>query len=88
MIEDKFLKLLNYVAFWRKDGAAAAANGEDDDRPPGLHLGDLGTIFLAGVFLLGMLYMIFAPSPFDGVFDKKPAAQQPGVVDVSVQPRE
>jgi hypothetical protein len=88
MIGDKLLKLLDYISFWRKTGRDAAIDGEDDDKPPRLHLGDLGTILLAGVFLVGMLYMIFAPSPFDGIFDKKPDAQQPGVVNVSVQPRE
>ncbi|MDR3526048.1 MAG: hypothetical protein P4L57_02135 [Rhizomicrobium sp.] len=44
------------------------------DRPK-LHIGDLGTILLAGVFLVGMLFMIFGPSPFDGVFKKQPEAK-------------
>jgi len=48
---------------------------DDDDRPPRLHIGDLGTILLAGVFLVGMLFMIFGPSPFDGVFKKQPDAK-------------
>lgn len=57
---------------------------EDDGKRPWLHPGDLGTILLAGVFLVAMLFMIFGPSPFEGVFKNRPQAQQPGVVDVTV----
>lgn len=62
---------------------------QDDDKPQWLHPGDLGTILLAGVFLVGMLYMIFGPSPFKGMFDKKPQANpDSGVVTVTVPPKE
>ena len=51
-------------------------NDDDDHRAPWLHLGDIGTIALAGVFLVGMLFMMFGPSPFDGItFKKQPESQ-------------
>ena len=62
---------------------------DDDDRPPKLHIGDLGTILLAGVFLVGMLFMIFAPSPFEGVFKKQPEAKADnGEVSVTLPAKE
>lgn len=39
-------------------------NDEDDDKPPGIPAGDIGTILLAAVFLVGFLYLMFGPSPF------------------------
>lgn len=63
---------------------------QDDDKPQWIHPGDLGTILLAGVFLVGMLFMMFGPSPLKGIFEKKPAPQQEnsGVVTVTVPPKE
>jgi hypothetical protein len=62
---------------------------DDDDRPPRLHIGDLGTILLAGVFLVGMLFMIFAPSPFEGVFKKQPEPKADnGEVSVTLPAKE
>jgi len=62
---------------------------DDDDRPRFMPLGDIGTIFLAGVFLLGMLYMMFGPSPFAGIHWKTAEPkEQRGVVDVTVPPKE
>jgi hypothetical protein len=51
---------------------------DDDDAKndrPKLYIGDIGTILLAGVFFVGMLFMIFSPSPFEGVFKKQPEAK-------------
>ena len=63
---------------------------EDDDRGSRwLHPGDIGTILLAGVFLVGMLFMIFSPSPFEGVFKKQPEAQgEKGEVSVTLPAKE
>jgi hypothetical protein len=61
----------------------------DDEKPSWIHPGDLGTILLAAVFMIGMLFMVFGPSPFKGIFDKKPeAARDNGVVTVTVPPKE
>lgn len=66
---------------------------QDDDDDHGshwLHPGDLGTILLAGVFLVGMLYMIFGPSPFDGIVWKKqpePKAEK-GEVTITLPAKE
>lgn len=64
-------------------------NDDDDDEPkrPWLHPGDLGTILLAAVFLVGMLFMMFGPSPFDKIFKPKPEAHS-GVVDVTIPPKD
>lgn len=59
---------------------------DDDKRPFFMPLGDIGTILLAGVFLVGMLAMVFGPSPFDQLFKHKPPPRHDnGVVDVSIQ---
>ncbi len=63
---------------------------DDDDNDRGsrwLHPGDLGTILLAGVFLVGMLYMMFGPSPFDGIAWKKqpkPPEAEKGEVTITL----
>ncbi len=56
---------------------------EDDDKPPKIPLGDYGTIAIAAVFLFGFLYLMFGPSPFEGLF-KKPAPAPSGEVTVSI----
>jgi len=63
---------------------------EDDDRSSRWpHAGDIGTILLAGVFFVGMLFMIFAPSPFEGVFKKQPEAKADnGEVSVTLPAKE
>lgn len=58
---------------------------DDNDKPPRLHLGDLGTIFLAGVFLVAMLFMMFGPSPFEGVFKPKPEQKPDNEVTINLQ---
>ncbi len=61
---------------------------DNNDRSRWLHPGDIGTILLAGVFLVGMLFMIFGPSPFDGVFKKSDAKPDNGEVSVSLPAKE
>ena len=66
-------------------------NPDDDDdlKQPMIPAGDLGTILVAAVFLLGFLYLMFGPSPFEGVFKNSPAPQQQapaGEVTVTVPP--
>ena len=68
-------------------------NPDDDDEDRGsrwLHLGDLGTILLAGVFLVGMLFMMFGPSPFEGVtFKARPESQaEKGEVTITLPAKE
>ena len=58
---------------------------DDDDRGSRwLHPGDIGTILLAGVFLVGMLFMVFAPSPFESIFKKQPEAKPSNEVMVTL----
>lgn len=57
---------------------------DKDERAGWLHLGDIGTIALAGVFLVGMLYMIFGPSPFDGIAWKKQPQGEKGEVTITL----
>ena len=57
---------------------------QDDRGSRWLHPGDIGTILLAGVFLVGMLFMIFSPSPFEGVFKKPPEAKPSNEVMVTL----
>jgi hypothetical protein len=62
---------------------------DDDDKPPRIPVGDVGTILLAGVFLIGFLYLMFGPSPFQPLIDqasKLRASQNaaPGEVTVAV----
>jgi hypothetical protein len=65
-------------------------NQEDDDdlKQPMIPAGDLGTIVIAGVFLLGFLYLMFGPSPFEGVFVKKAAPRPAAEVTVTVPPKD
>jgi hypothetical protein len=60
---------------------------DDDEKPNRLPLGDIGTILLAGVFLVGMLYMMFGPNPLDGVFKPAPPKEDSGVVTVTLPPK-
>ena len=64
---------------------------DDDKQSKWLHPGDLGTILLAGVFLVGMLsavfFMLSSPEPFKGMFAKAPA-NQPSEVTVTVPPKQ
>ncbi len=50
---------------------------QDDDKPPRMALGDLGTIGIAMVFFLTFLWLMFGPSPFAGLYDKPSQAQAP-----------
>jgi len=53
-------------------------DNDDDLKQPMMPAGDLGIILIAAVFLLGFLYMMFGPNPFEAlVKSAKPAAQQP-----------
>lgn len=63
-------------------------DNDDDLKQPMIPAGDLGTILVAAVFLLGFLYLMFGPSPFEGMFKNKPAPQQApaGEVTVTVPP--
>lgn len=61
------------------------SDDEEDEKTPWLpHPGDIGTVLLACVFLVGMLFMVFSPSPLKGIFKPQPKAK-PDVVDVSIQ---
>ena len=54
-------------------------NNEDDDddlKQPMIPAGDLGTILLAAVFLLGFLYLMFGPSPFQPLIDQASKLRQ------------
>ena len=63
-------------------------DNDDDLKQPLIPAGDVGTILVAAVFLLGFLYLMFGPSPFEGVFKSTPAPQQApaGEVTVTVPP--
>ena len=63
-------------------------DNDDDLKQPRIPAGDVGTILVAAVFLLGFLYLMFGPSPFEGVFKSTPAPQQApaGEVTVTVPP--
>ena len=51
---------------------------DDDLKQPMIPAGDLGTILIAAVFLLGFLYLMFGPNPFAELGKgAPPAAQQP-----------
>jgi hypothetical protein len=56
---------------------------DDDDKPPPIPLGDYLTMGIALVFLGGFLYLIFGPSPFEGMF-KKTAPPPSGEVTVTI----
>jgi len=62
-------------------------NPDDDDddlKQPMIPAGDLGTILLAAVFLLGFLFLMFGPSPFDDLFKNRPAARPAAAPEVTV----
>jgi len=64
---------------------------DDDIKPPPIPAGDIGIIFVAAVFLIGFLYLMFGPSPFEGLFKQanQPAAQNSeSVVNVAVPPKD
>lgn len=63
---------------------------DDDGKRDRIHPGDLGTILLAGVFLVGMvaavLFIFSSPTPVADMFAKKQPQQS--VVDVAVPPKD
>jgi len=62
-------------------------NQDDDDddlKPPRIAVGDLGIIFIAGVFLLGFLYLMFGPSPLEPLLAKKSAGQDAPAAEVTI----
>jgi hypothetical protein len=61
---------------------------DDDEKPQRIPLGDIGTILLAGVFLVGMLYMMFGPNPLEGVFKSPPPKEDNHVVTVTLPPKD
>lgn len=59
---------------------------DDDDKPPPIPLGDYLTFGIALVFLIGFLYLMFGPSPFEGMF-KKAAPAPAAEVTVTIPPK-
>jgi hypothetical protein len=65
-------------------------DNDDDLKQPLIPAGDVGTLVVAAVFLIGFLYLMFGPSPFEGMFKDKPAPQQQapaGEVMVTIPPK-
>jgi len=62
----------------RAYNVAMDPENDDDLKQPMIPLGDLGTILIAAVFLLGFLYLMFGPNPFEAMVKSGgPAAQRP-----------
>jgi hypothetical protein len=61
-------------------------NDDDDDKR--FHMmpaGDIGILAIAAAFLVGFLYLMFGPSPFQPIIDKaKHDAAQPVEVPVTL----
>lgn len=59
---------------------------DDDLKQPLIPAGDIGTILIAAVFLLGFLYLMFGPNPFEALVKAaKPQPQTPaGEVTVTL----
>jgi hypothetical protein len=59
-------------------------DNDDDLKQPLIPAGDFGIILLAAVFLLGFLFLMFGPSPFEGAFKDQPAPQAASGQEVTV----
>ena len=56
----------------------------DDLKQPMMPLGDLGTIAIAAIFLLGFLYLMFGPNPFEAMVKSAKSQPPPASNEVTI----